>query len=209
MSLRTLKLEVLTGSLQVIPNIADFECRYLKNFQQKRMNGLPSSSLQEISKYLRLNERAAASTLEEELFSVVTHWDRLTRSSVESWNVRVGSEMLSLRRLVMCLRWSWRGRCVLLQELWSVFLSQYNLLTDVYHVIGMLYKFLFPLSIPQVACERSFPTLSFVKPGCVVHCSRSTWSIQQTSYSGSFWCLSVWISTNYLGYSDSCWYESA
>src|SRR4029434_6355168 len=38
-------------------------------------------------------------------------------------------------------------------------LSQYNLLTDAYHVIGLAYKFLLTLSITQVACERSFSTL--------------------------------------------------
>src|SRR4029434_4855018 len=38
-------------------------------------------------------------------------------------------------------------------------LSQYNLLTDAYHVIGLAYKFLLTLSIAQVACERSFSTL--------------------------------------------------
>ena len=42
-------------------------------------------------------------------------------------------------------------------------LSQYNLLTDAYHVIGLAYKFLLTLSITQVACERSFSTLTFVK----------------------------------------------
>ena len=42
-------------------------------------------------------------------------------------------------------------------------LSQYNLLTDTYHVIGLAYKFLLTLSITQVACERSFSTLKFIK----------------------------------------------
>lgn len=38
-------------------------------------------------------------------------------------------------------------------------LSQYNLLTDAYHVIGLTYKLLLTLSITQVACERSFSTV--------------------------------------------------
>src|SRR4029434_10211351 len=42
-------------------------------------------------------------------------------------------------------------------------LSQYNLLTDAYHVIGLAYKFLLTLSITQVACERSLSTLTFGK----------------------------------------------
>src|SRR4029434_7777290 len=45
----------------------------------------------------------------------------------------------------------------------NVILSQYTLLTDGYHVIGLAYKFLLTLSSTQVACERSFSTLKFVK----------------------------------------------
>lgn len=42
-------------------------------------------------------------------------------------------------------------------------LSHFNLLTDAYHVIGLAYKFLLTLSVTQVACERTFSTLKFVK----------------------------------------------
>lgn len=42
-------------------------------------------------------------------------------------------------------------------------LRRYNLLTDAYHVIGLGYKFLLTLSVTQVACERSFSTLKFIK----------------------------------------------
>ena len=42
-------------------------------------------------------------------------------------------------------------------------LQKYNLLTDAYHVIGLAYKFLLTLSVTQVACERSFSTLKYVK----------------------------------------------
>ncbi|XP_030271602.1 uncharacterized protein LOC115580951 [Sparus aurata] len=34
---------------------------------------------------------------------------------------------------------------------------------DAYHVIGLAYKFLLTLSVTQVACERTFSTLKFVK----------------------------------------------
>lgn len=32
-----------------------------------------------------------------------------------------------------------------------------------YHIIGIAYKFLLTLSVTQVACERTFSTLKFVK----------------------------------------------
>ena len=42
-------------------------------------------------------------------------------------------------------------------------LQKYNLLTDAYHIIGLAYKFLLTLSVTQVACERSFSTLKYIK----------------------------------------------
>ena len=42
-------------------------------------------------------------------------------------------------------------------------LWRYNLLTDTYHVISQGYKFLPTLSVTQVACERSFSVLKYVK----------------------------------------------
>lgn len=39
----------------------------------------------------------------------------------------------------------------------------YHILSDAYHVIGLAYKFLLTLSFSQVACERTFSTLKFVK----------------------------------------------
>lgn len=50
-------------------------------------------------------------------------------------------------------------------------LRWYILLTEAYHVIGLGYKFLFTLSVTQVARERSFSTLKFIK-----HRLRSTLS---------------------------------
>lgn len=43
--------------------------------------------------------------------------------------------------------------------------SQYNLLAHAYHVVGVAYKFLLTLSSTQVACERSFSALKYVKGG--------------------------------------------
>ena len=41
--------------------------------------------------------------------------------------------------------------------------SHYNLLVNAYHIIGLGYKFLLTLSVTQVACERTFSTLKYVK----------------------------------------------
>jgi len=44
-------------------------------------------------------------------------------------------------------------------------LSQYSLLTEAYHLIRLAYKLLFitQMSITQLACERSFSTVKFIK----------------------------------------------
>ena len=42
-------------------------------------------------------------------------------------------------------------------------LQSYNLLTDAHLIIGLAYKFLLTLSVTQVACERSFSTLKYIK----------------------------------------------
>ncbi|KAK0150742.1 InaD-like protein [Merluccius polli] len=39
----------------------------------------------------------------------------------------------------------------------------YNLLTDAYHILGLGYKFLLTLPVTQVACERSFSILKYIK----------------------------------------------
>ena len=37
------------------------------------------------------------------------------------------------------------------------------MLSDAYHLLGLAYKYLLTLSLTQVACERSFSTLKFIK----------------------------------------------
>ena len=42
-------------------------------------------------------------------------------------------------------------------------LLRFNLLTDAYPLLSLSYKYLLTLSVTQVACERSFSTLKFIK----------------------------------------------
>lgn len=37
------------------------------------------------------------------------------------------------------------------------------MLSSAYHLLGLAYKFLLTLSLTQVACERTFSTLKFIK----------------------------------------------
>jgi len=109
-----------------------------------RENGLPSSALEEISKcLLKFDERATVGTLCGELCSLASQWDRLKIFPLEGYIVRTASEIpqggdedpsmepqdveLESKTCVICVH---------------LILSQYNLLTDAYHVIGLAYKLL-------------------------------------------------------------------
>lgn len=151
---------------------SDFACLDPKNFPQIKRDGLPSSSFQQISSCLiAFDESATVSSLQEELSSLATQWERLKKSPLESYTVRTGIEkalsgqegdtnggepQIEIERSV-CNSCRNCPVCVYLV------LSQYNLFTDAYHVIGLAYKYLLTLSISQVACERTFSTLKFVK----------------------------------------------
>ncbi len=42
-------------------------------------------------------------------------------------------------------------------------LGRFNLMSNAYHLLGLAYKFLLTLSIPQVACECTLSMLKFIK----------------------------------------------
>ena len=154
---------------------SDFACLDPKNFPEIRINGLPNSALQEISKcLLTFDDRATVSTLQTELSSLAYQWERLKKSSLEGYTVRACSEVAQegqedsgglpyMEEPEMELESRTCSSCKNCAICVHLILSQYNLLTDAYHVIGLAYKFLLTLSITQVACERSFSTLKFVK----------------------------------------------
>ena len=73
---------------------SDFACLDPKNFPEIRINGLPNSALQEISKcLLTFDNRATVSTLQTELSSLAYQWERLKKSSSEGYTVRACSEV--------------------------------------------------------------------------------------------------------------------
>lgn len=150
---------------------SDFACLDPQNFAQVRENRLPSSALEEISKcLLKFNDRATVGTLCSELYSLACQWDRLKISPLESYTVRTASEMPqgsegdpSIEQQDVELESKTCSSCKNCVVCVHLILSQYNLLTDAYHVIGLAYKLLLTLSITQVACERSFSTVKLIK----------------------------------------------
>lgn len=154
---------------------SDFACLDPKNFSEVRDKGLPPSAMTNLSSYLMaFDDQATTGALQAQLTSLATHWERLKLSPLEEYKVRTseeepsedteegeGSEKgdmegpeLSNVKCRMC------KNCALCVY---IILAQYNLLTDAYHILNLAYKFLLTLSTTQVACERSFSTLKFVK----------------------------------------------
>lgn len=150
---------------------SDFAYLDPRNFADVRESGLPSKALEEISKcLLRFDYRATVGTLCAELHSLASQWDRLKMSPLKGYTVRTASEMPqgsnedpSIELQDVELESKTCSSCKNCAICVHLILSQYNLLTDAYHVIGLAYKLLLTLSVTQVSCERSFSTLKFIK----------------------------------------------
>ncbi|KAI2646611.1 GMP reductase [Labeo rohita] len=150
---------------------SDVSCMDPRNFPEIREKGLPGTAMKELSKcLLQFDERASLETLQAELISLAQHWERLKQSLMENYNIRgaasndeagEGSEVPNESVEFVSRSCSKCKNCPICCYL---LLSQYNLLTDAYHIIGLGYKFLLTLSIIYlVACERTFSTLKLVK----------------------------------------------
>lgn len=142
-----------------------------RSFGEIQCKGIHASQLQELSKQLiRYDSSATTEALKEELESLASHWDRLKLSVLEEYMVRTSTEdddddghgqdqekgewEVLTKTCTSC-----KNCAVYCYHI----LSRYNLLTDAYHLFGLGYKFLLTLSVTQVACERSFSTLKFIK----------------------------------------------
>lgn len=104
---------------------------------------------------LRFDERATSGRLSAGLCSLASQWERLKLPHLESYTVRTAEETEDGEDMELnntsCTSCKDCAICV------------YHILSDAYHVIGLAYKFLLTLSFSQVACERTFSTLKFVK----------------------------------------------
>lgn len=137
-----------------------------KNFNQVTAyaGGFPEAALQQLSKcLLPFDDRATVANLQSELIGLAGQWKRLKTSVFEEYTSKTtedgpeGAEGEVEMVYKKCSSCKDCGLCC-----YRV-LRQYNLLTDAYHIIGLAYRFLLTLSVTQVACERSFSTLKFIK----------------------------------------------
>ena len=142
---------------------ADLSVLDPKKFNEINENGLPDIALHMLSKCLiKFDSRATVENLQLELKNLAKHWDKLKRKPLEAYFTKEtadtleGDEELDIvtKKCTFCKNCSLCCYHIL---------QKYNLLTDAYHIIGLAYKFLLTLSVTQVACERSFSTLKYIK----------------------------------------------
>lgn len=149
---------------------SDFACMDLRNFPEIRDKGLPKTALEELSKCLaKFDERATIPTLQAELTSRANQLETLKIAPLSGYKVRrvteLSEEGVHTEDPEECLELE-NIRCSSCKNFPICcyhILYHFNLLTDAYHIIGIAYKFLLTLSVTQVAGERTFSTLKFVK----------------------------------------------
>ena len=142
---------------------ADLSILDPRNFPDIKTSGLPESALKDLSRCLiKFNNSATISNLQSELESLASQWDMLKRPPLDEYTSRtveegpggdpemkiVSKACASCKNCPLC--------CYQI-------LLRFNLLTDAYPLLSLSYKYLLTLSVTQVACERSFSTLKFIK----------------------------------------------
>lgn len=134
-----------------------------RNFPEVSLSGLPDAALMELSKcLLKFDNRATTANLQSELKSLAAQWPRLKQSVLEEYKVRRVEEdpdVLEEAEVINSICKS----CKDCPSCCYQILLRYNLLTDAYHILGLGYKFLLTLPVTQVACERSFSILKYIK----------------------------------------------
>ncbi|CAL9702757.1 unnamed protein product [Knipowitschia caucasica] len=136
---------------------SDFACMDPKNFSEIRDKGLQETALEELRRsLLKFDDRA-------------NHWETLKLPPLEGHRVRRAIELpqdgehTDLDQEDIEMENTVCSSCKNCPICCYTILRRYNLLTDAYHLIGLAYKYLLTLSVTQVACERTFSILKFVK----------------------------------------------
>lgn len=134
-----------------------------RNFSEVSSSGLPDTALTELSKcLLKFDNRATTAALQSELKNLAAQWPRLKQSVLEEYTVRRAEDDPDEVEEVEIVK-SICKSCKDCPKCCYQILSRYNLLTDAYHLLGLGYKFLLTLPVTQVACERSFSILKYIK----------------------------------------------
>ncbi|KAI2665801.1 Zinc finger MYM-type protein 1 [Labeo rohita] len=133
-----------------------------RNFTQLESSSLPPLMFQELSKcLLRFDSEATAENLQCEFSNFALQWEKLKMYPLDEYKVKTledknedGGVEIRCKECPSC------NECPLCCY---QILRRFNLMSNAYHLLGLAYKFLLTLSITQVACERTFSLLKFIK----------------------------------------------
>lgn len=108
------------------------------------------------------DSRATVTNPQIELRNLAQQWDRLLQSPLDDYTTRaVEKESDDLQEMDIISKTC--ASCKECPACCSKLLLRFNMLTHAYPLLGLACKFLLTLSITQVACERSFSTLRYIK----------------------------------------------
>lgn len=143
---------------------ADLSLLHPKNFHLIHTSALPESALAELSKCLVVyDSTATVANLQIELRNLAQQWDRLVQSPLDDYSTRAVEENRSDDEEEMDITSKTCVSCKECPVCCYKILLRFNMMTHAYPLLGLAYKFLLTLSITQVACERSFSTLRYIK----------------------------------------------
>lgn len=133
-----------------------------RNFAQLRSSSLSPLMFQELSKcLLKFDSEASAENLQCQVGSFTFQWERLKMSPQDEYKVKtLENESEDEQVEVQCKKCSSYKECPLCCY---QIIRRLNIMSNAYHLLGLPYQFLLTLSITQVACERTFSTLKFIK----------------------------------------------
>ena len=135
-----------------------------RSFDKIRTTTFPNTAFEVLSRCLmKFDSSATVDNLQSELKCLAGQWDRLKASHLEDYMIRTvedGSEGQEEETDLVNKACASCKNCPLCCY---QILQRLNMLSDAYHLLGLAYKLLLALSLTQVACERTFSTLKFIK----------------------------------------------
>lgn len=139
-----------------------------KNFGDIRENGMKPPLLDALSvKLLPFNPKASPDNLRGELITLAGQWAVLAASPLDDYEYSDGEERLDAQNddssPTLKRKNEKHPSCKNCAICVFRILEDYRLLVDMYPTIGLAYKYMLTLSFTQVACERSFSFLKFIK----------------------------------------------
>ncbi|KAL4122585.1 hypothetical protein QTP88_014887 [Uroleucon formosanum] len=143
----------------------DFACLSPVNFEDINKRNFPPNALVELTnKIKRFDETITRDSLQNELLSFASNWNELKKSVPESYEVATFNEIQDEEDVEnKTMNKSHCKSCMNCSICCYLVLQKYNLYSNAYSHLTMAYKYLLTSPCTQVACEKSFSILKYLK----------------------------------------------